>query len=330
MARILQLEFGALAAENRADPLRKGSSLLGMCAHCRIACPEVVGSFGVDPRGYSICPGKVSPGFVDGDDGTRLVDNRYVRGEAVQGSSVVLAAPGFLLPGGLLASYRAEQLESADHSLGEPPKHPHLVLTKLDGLGVQQAEGADGVTIGGDERRPRVKVDAVVHAPVLLPELFGSQKILHNERHLTVHHVLAHAVLEGVLPGFGQFRGQLSRPGPEVLHLGKAQVHHAEIGAEYATHFIDQLLKDVISLGSYCIQVIQRRKSLRFADIIIKRRSVELFLVYSRTWGHVNDLLSAVAYRLKIIIQMAAAERSQDGGDPSATDLVSGVGTLNK
>jgi hypothetical protein len=78
-------------------------------------------------------------------------------------------------------------------------------------------------------------------------------------------------VFEGVLPGFGQSRGQLSRPGPEVLHLGKIQVHHAEIGAEYATHFIDQLLKDVISLGLYCIQVIQRRKELRFASIIVRR-----------------------------------------------------------
>jgi hypothetical protein len=71
------------------------------------------------------------------------------------------------------------------------------------------------------------------------------------------------------------------------LHVGKIQVHHAEIGAEYATHFIGQLLKDVISLGSYCIQVIQRRKALRFAAIIIRCWSVELFLVYSRIWGHV-------------------------------------------
>jgi hypothetical protein len=114
---------------------------------------------------------------------------------------------------------------------------------------------------------------------VLLPELFGGREVFHDERHLAVHHVLAHAVLEGVLPGFGQSCGQFSRPGPEVLHIGKVQVHHAQVGAEYATHFIDQLLKDVISLGLYCIQVIQRRKALRFASIIIKRWSVELFLV---------------------------------------------------
>src|SRR5919112_3313478 len=158
MAGILQLEFGALAAENRADPLCKGSSLLGMCAHCRIACPEVVGPFGVVLRGYSICPGKVSPGFVDGDDGTRLVDNRYVRGEAVQGPLAVLAAPGFLLFGG---------------------------------------------------------------------------------------------------------------------------------------------------------------------------RSGQLFLVWFRSWGHVKYLLSAVAYLMKAIIQTAAAEGNQGGGDSSPTDLVSGVGTLN-
>src|SRR5215217_8158910 len=104
VAGILQLEFFALPAENRADPLRKGSSLLGIQPSCRIACSEVVGAFGVVLRVYSICLGKVSPGLVDGDDGTRLVDNRYVRGEAVQGALAVLAAPGFFLPGGLFAS----------------------------------------------------------------------------------------------------------------------------------------------------------------------------------------------------------------------------------
>src|SRR5215208_7823224 len=168
-----------------------------MCARCRIACPEVVGAFGVVLRSYSICPGKVSPGFVDGDDGTRLVDNRYVRGEAVQGALAVLAASGFLLPCSLLTSEPAEQLESRDHRLSESPKHPHLVLAKLDGLGVQQAEGADGVIIGGDQRYPRIKVDAVVHTPVLLPKFFGSREVFYDERHLAFHHVLAHAVLEG-------------------------------------------------------------------------------------------------------------------------------------
>src|SRR5215210_8886472 len=301
-----------------------------MCARRRITCPEVIGAFGVVLRCYSICPGKVSPGLVDGDDGTRLVDNRYVRGEAVQGPLAVLAALGFLLLGGLLASKRTEQLESPDHRLGETPKHPHLVLAKLDGLGVQQAEGTNGVSIGGDQRRPSIKLDAVVHTPMLLPKLFGSREVFYDERHLAVHHVLAHAVFEGVLPGFGQFRGQLSRPGPEVLHVGKVQVHHAEIGAEYATHFIDQLLKDVISLGSYCIQVIQCCKALRFAAFIIRRRSGQLFLGWFRSWGHVNYLLSAVANLVETIIQTAAAEGNQGGGDASATDLVSGVGTLNR
>jgi hypothetical protein len=163
-------------------------------------------------------------------------------------------------------------------------------------------QSADGVMIGGDQRCPRVKMDAVVHAPVLFPKLLGSREVFHEERHLAVHHVLAHAVLEGVLPGFGQFRGKLSRPNPEVLHVREVQVHHAEIGAEYVTHFTDQLLKDVISLGLYCVQVIQRRETLRFATMIIRCWSVELFLVWSRTWGHVKYLLSAVAHLMKIII----------------------------
>src|SRR5215204_3665495 len=138
MAGILQLEFFALAAENRADPLRKWSSLLGIRPSCRIACPEVVGSFCIVVRGCSICPGKVSPGLVDGDDSTRLVDNRYVRGEAVQGPLAVLASSGLLLPCSLLTSEPAEHLESADHRLSESPKHPHLVLAKLDGPGISR------------------------------------------------------------------------------------------------------------------------------------------------------------------------------------------------
>src|SRR5918995_3018798 len=104
MAGILELEFVALTAENRADPLHKGSSFLRIWACCRIARPEVVGAFGVVLPGDPICPGEVSPGPVDGDDGARLVDNRYVRGEAVQRRLPFLAALGFLFPGSLLAS----------------------------------------------------------------------------------------------------------------------------------------------------------------------------------------------------------------------------------
>jgi hypothetical protein len=73
------------------------------------------------------------------------------------------------------------------------------------------------------------------------------------------------------------------------------------------------LLKDVIRFGSYGIEVIQRREALRFATIIIRRWSIELFLVQSKTWGHVKYLLSAVAHLMKFIIQTAAAERNQGG-----------------
>jgi hypothetical protein len=90
------------------------------------------------------------------------------------------------------------------------------------------------------------------------------------------------------------------------------------------------LLKDMIRLGSYCIQVIQHCETLRFATIIIRCWSVELFLVYSRIWGHVKYLLSAVAHLMKTIIQTAAAERNQGAEVSSSTDRVSGVGTLNK
>ena len=90
------------------------------------------------------------------------------------------------------------------------------------------------------------------------------------------------------------------------------------------------MLKDVIGLGSYCIQVLQRREALCFATMIIRCRSVEPFLIWSGTWGHLKYLLSAVAHLMKIIIQLAAAEKTQGGADASATDRVSGVGILNK
>src|SRR5215213_9134734 len=115
MAGILKLEFIALTAENRADPLRKRGSFFRMRARCRIACPEVVVAFGVGLPGNPVCPGKVSPGLVDGDDGTRLVDDSYVRGEAVQRALPFLAEVGFLLPRSLLALQRGEQLKPPDN-----------------------------------------------------------------------------------------------------------------------------------------------------------------------------------------------------------------------
>src|SRR5919206_3589612 len=109
MARILKLECFALAAENRTDPVRKWSSLSRICARCRFTHLEVVGTFGVVLPGHPICLSKGSPGFVDGNDSTRFVDNRYVRGEAVQRPLQLLAALGFSYPGSLLASERGKQ-----------------------------------------------------------------------------------------------------------------------------------------------------------------------------------------------------------------------------
>ena len=61
-----------------------------------------------------------------------------------------------------------------------------------------------------------------------------------------VHHVLAHAVLESVLPGFGQIGVQLARPSREVLHVGEIEVDHAEVRAVHAAHLVYQLLEDVV------------------------------------------------------------------------------------
>src|SRR5215210_396405 len=103
MARILELEYLALTVENRTDPLRKRSSFSGIRARCRIAHLEVVGAFGVARPRDPIGPGKLPPGLVDGDDGSRLVEDSYVCGEAIQCPLEFLAAPGFFFPGRLLA-----------------------------------------------------------------------------------------------------------------------------------------------------------------------------------------------------------------------------------
>jgi hypothetical protein len=70
MAGILKLEFIAPTAENRTNSLRKWSSFLRILTRCRIAHPEVVDAFGVVLLGSPTCLSKVSPGLVDGDDGT--------------------------------------------------------------------------------------------------------------------------------------------------------------------------------------------------------------------------------------------------------------------
>jgi hypothetical protein len=88
---------------------------------------------------------------------------------------------------------------------------------------------------------------------VLILELFGGQKVAHDERHLGPYRMLAHATFAGVLSRFSQVSGKITRPGPEVLHVGKYQVHHAQLGAEYTAHLIDKLLEDLVGFGSYRI-----------------------------------------------------------------------------
>src|SRR3712207_3133651 len=104
MAGILKLVFLAPTAENRTYSLREWSSFLRILTRCRIAHPKVVEAFGVvlpvNPTRLS----KVSPSLVDGDDGTRLVDNRYVRGETIQSPLPFLTALGFFFPSSLLTS----------------------------------------------------------------------------------------------------------------------------------------------------------------------------------------------------------------------------------
>jgi hypothetical protein len=82
MTRILERELLSLARENRTDPLRECSSVYGFLAYRRLANSEVVGACRNVSNGTIGC-GKCSPALVDENDDARLIENRYVRGEAV-------------------------------------------------------------------------------------------------------------------------------------------------------------------------------------------------------------------------------------------------------
>jgi hypothetical protein len=77
----------------------------------------------------------------------------------------------------------------------------------------------------GDQRRTGIKAETVFHAVMLVFELFRGQKVAHDKRHLGPYNVRAHAMFVKVLPGLNEVGGKLSRPGPEVLYVGKNQVH---------------------------------------------------------------------------------------------------------
>lgn len=51
------------------------------------------------------------------------------------------------------------------------------------------------------------------------------------------------------------------------------------MGAEYSSHLIDQLLKDVIGFGPYSIQVVERRLALCLAPVLIESPDADLMLV---------------------------------------------------
>jgi hypothetical protein len=284
VAWVFHLEALPPAGEHGPYPLRECGGFFGVQPRRRLANPQVVGALGDPPRIASVSLGERPPHPVHGDDLARLVEDSYVRGEAIQRLLQFLATLRLFLPGGLLALQRSEQLQPSDHRPGERPEHPHLLFAELDRPGAQQAEGTDGVPAGGDQWRPGVEADAVVHVPVLLSELFSSQEVLYDKRHIVVHHVLAHAVLEGVLPGFGFVRGQLSRPGPEVLNVSESKVDQTKVRAIHATHLVYQLLEDVVHPGPDRSQVFERRQAFYFTSVLAGRRGVEL--VFLDRWGH--------------------------------------------
>ena len=106
---------------------------------------------------------------------------------------------------------------------------------------------------------------------MLLPELLGGQEVLHDQGQLGVDHVLAHAVIEVVLPGLGQGGVKLPGPGPEVLDVREAEVDHAEVRPVHAADLVHELLENVVGLGPGGPQLLQNRKPLLFAPVVAGR-----------------------------------------------------------
>jgi hypothetical protein len=82
MTRVLECELFPPARENRADPLRESSSVCGLLAYRRLTNLEVVGALRNVSYG-AVGSSKFSPSLIDENNGARLIENCYVRGEAV-------------------------------------------------------------------------------------------------------------------------------------------------------------------------------------------------------------------------------------------------------
>ena len=177
-------------------------------------------------------------------------------------------AQGHFLPRRALAREGAEQLQPSDHRPGEGPQQDDVVLAELPGPGVEEAQGADRVAVGGGQGEAGVKSCAVVDAEVLVPEPPVREEIAHHERRLRLHHVPAHAALARVPARLGQLLGQLTRPRPEVLGVSGDEVRHAQPSPEGLARGVDQILQDAVGPGPGGPEVLQRRQARRLSAVM--------------------------------------------------------------
>lgn len=181
-------------------------------------------------------------GGIDAADDAVIADNGdQVVGEGQRPFQFGRVPQRFRLVGGLergqqgllgrarraLAPDGGEGLQAPDRRAGEGTENRQLRVVECAGSGIEEAERADGVAVGGDERRAGVEANAVVDAEMLLAEARRRQEVAHDQGHRGLDNVLTHAALARVLACHSEVHRQIARPGAEILHIGGDEIDHA-------------------------------------------------------------------------------------------------------
>ena len=134
------------------------------------------------------------------------------------------------------------ELQLVDHNGGHVLQRLEVHGPGVSGLGVDHAEGADHVSPGGNERRPRVEANPgrpCYHRVVAKPGVLG--RILHNKHLFVVNVVLAEGHLAGRLTAVEP----LARLEPETIlaQQGYQRDRHVEPPGGQANDALELLLR---------------------------------------------------------------------------------------
>ena len=168
-----------------------------------------------------------------------------------------------------LAPDGGEGLQAPDRRAGESAENRQLRVIEGPGRGIEQAERADGVPVGGDERRTRVEAQAEVVKGRLLGEAILGPQVRHHQRRPRRDDVSTHTVLAGDLPRAGEGGGEIARPGAEVLRVGGDEVDQAQRGAEDAAGGVHDLLQDLVGVGAHRSKLIEGGQAHRLPRLVV-------------------------------------------------------------